>query len=85
MERCAARPNERLVRTRRPRPGAQNPSGAGWSGVDVYAFVSDQISLDGFHRGFELAETQRSIRTVIAFEPYAWHSGTNPSDSEVAR
>jgi hypothetical protein len=36
-----------------------------------------------FYRGFELVETQHSIRTVITFELYAWHSQTNPSDCEV--
>jgi hypothetical protein len=34
--------------------------------------------LDEVYRGFELVETQRSIRTMMAFELYAWHKSDEP-------
>jgi len=72
-----------------PQPGGRSPEPVGAIKASPgVATVSAQAQSHGvrlstkFYRGFELVETQRSIRTVIAFELYGWHSQTNPSDCE---
>jgi len=73
-----------------PQPGGRSPEPAGAikarPRVATVSAPSAELwgaRLDEVYRGFELVETERRTRTVIAFELYAWHSQTNPSDCEV--
>ena len=74
-----------------PQPGGRSPEPVGAiKARPRVATVSGEAQSYGvvrlstkFYHGYELVETQRSIRTVMAFELCAWHSQTNPSDCEV--
>ena len=68
-----------------PHPGGRSPEPVGAIKTRPrVATVFAQAQSHGvrlstkFYRGFELVETQHSIRTMMAFELYAWHKSDEP-------